>query len=425
MQGIYPRIILYNALMFLTALVMSPWTVAQLLFVPRRRIGLSQRLGSSPESAGRPVWIHAVSVGEVRAVTPMLDLLSEQLEDSGGLYLSTVTVTGQNTALAECSGADRIFYFPMDLPFAVNRALSRVRPSVFVTAETEIWPNFLYSCIRRGIPIVMVNGRISDRSFRRYYSFRWFFRPILAGINTFLMQSEEDARRIIEMGAPRDRVFSTGNTKYDRKPPPVRLPDEIKMWADGHFLFVAGSTHRTEEEAVLSLLSREDMSGMRIALVPRHPERFDEVAVLLKNKGIRFFRYTDIRKGEPAAGNVILVDAMGILEPFYSIADAAFVGGSLVPVGGHNLLEPAAFGIPVLSGPHLENFREISDSLIKSGGCVVIENKDALAKIVLRFMKDEEYRLKAGTSARGASEGKMGASARNVERIIPLTGDSR
>jgi len=408
--------------MFLTALVMFPWTAAQLLFVPRRRIGLSQRLGGVPESGDRPLWIHAVSVGEVRAVTPMLDLLSRQLEDKGGLFLSTVTVTGQDTALAECGVADEIFYFPMDLPFAVGRALDRVRPSVFVTAETEIWPNFLYSCIRRGIPIVMVNGRISDRSFKRYRSFRWFFRPLLDGINVFLMQSEEDARRIIEIGAPADRVFSTGNTKHDRKPAPVDLPEEVKGWADGRFLLVAGSTHRTEEEAVLSLLSRKGSHDLLIALVPRHPERFEEVAMLLKDSGVSFFRYSNVQKGKAAVGNVILVDAMGVLESFYSIADAAFVGGSLVPVGGHNLLEPAAFGIPVVSGPHLENFREISDVLIKSGGCIVIEDSDALAEIIQRFSADEDYRQGVGASAKGASEGKTGASARNVDRILPLTG---
>ncbi len=379
-------------------------------------------MGRVPESAARPIWIHAVSVGEVRAVTPMLELLSKQLEGKSGLFLSTVTVTGQDTALAECEAADEIFYFPMDLPFAVGRALDRVRPSVFVTAETEIWPNFLYSCIRRGIPIVMVNGRISDRSFKRYRSFRWFFRPILDGINAFLMQSEEDARRIIAMGAPADRVFPTGNTKYDRKPAPAELPEEVKMWTDGRFLLVAGSTHKTEEETVLSLLSRKGSHDLLIALVPRHPERFEEVAMLLVDSGVAFFRYSDIQKGNAVVGSVILVDTMGVLESFYSIADAAFVGGSLVPVGGHNLLEPAAFGIPVVSGPHLENFREISDDLIKSGGCVVIEDSKALAEIIQRFSVDEDYRLKVGASARGASEGKTGASARNVDRILPLTG---
>ncbi len=408
--------------MFLAALVTFPWTAVQLLFVPRRRIGLSQRLGGAPESVDGPLWIHAVSVGEVRAVTPMLDLLSRQLEGKSALFLSTVTVTGQDTALAECRAADEIFYFPMDLPFAVGRALNRVRPSVFVTAETEIWPNFLYSCIRRSIPIVMVNGRISDRSFKRYRNFRWFFRPILDGINAFLMQSEEDARRIIEMGAPADRVFSTGNTKYDRKPAHTELPEEVKKWADGRFLLVAGSTHQTEEKAVLSLLSRKGSHDLLIALVPRHPERFEEVALLMGESGVTFSRYSDILEGNAAAGSVILVDVMGVLEAFYSIADAAFVGGSLVPVGGHNLLEPAAFGIPVVSGPHLENFREISDGLIKSGGCIVIEDKEALAEIIQRFSVDEDYRQKVGASARGASEGKMGASARNVDRILPLTG---
>ena len=343
------RLLLYNAIILAFGILTLPWVIYQLVFVKKRRLGLAQRFGRSPVMVEKTVWCHAVSVGEVRAVAPMLELLEEDEIARGRIVLSTVTVTGQETAKRECSFVETIFYFPLDLPLVTDRAIRRVNPEIFITAETEIWPNFFLSCFRRNIPVVIVNGRISDNSFSRYLRFRWFFRPILEKVTMFLMQSEEDARRIREMGVDPGTVRVTGNMKYDRLPEPVSLPDAVIRWAEGRFLLVAGSTHSGEEAVVLESVSGLKGRGILLALVPRHPERFDEVSGLLKERDIPFSRYTDIIKGVAVEGNVLLVDAMGVLDGFYALAEVAFVGGSLVPVGGHNLLEPAMHGVPVLT----------------------------------------------------------------------------
>lgn len=424
MASLSARIFFYNMVMTVFAVVTLPWTVFQLLFIPRRRIGLAQRLGNAPKSDSGPLWIHAVSVGEVRAVTPMIELLSKYPGIGSSVFLSTVTTTGQATAVRECPTVDEVFYFPLDVTFAARKALEHVKPAVFVTAETEIWPNFLNLCFRMRIPVVVVNGRISDRSYTRYRKFSWFFGPILQRIDCFLMQSPEDAARIIAMGAPADRVIFTGNTKYDRKPSPDKLPDAVGSWVRDRFLLTGGSTHSGEEELLLDLLSSggPGSGGLALALAPRHPERFDEVAALLEERDVTYTRFSRILAGDAPVGDVILVDAMGVLEGFYSISGAAFVGGSLVPVGGHNILEPAAFGVPVLTGPCMENFRDMFREMVEDGGCLVVRDAAQLKETIKKLMEDADYRQGVGASAKAAREGREGASERNVARILSLMG---
>ena len=236
-------ILAYNAILLVAGVFVIPWLVWQLLFVRKRRVGLGQRFGASPEFPSPTVWCHAVSVGEVKAMVPLLTLLEGAESTSGRVILSTVTVTGYGTAVREWGFPGRLFYFPLDLPFVIGRSLRRASPEIFITAETEIWPNFFSACFRRNIPVVIVNGRISDRSYSRYMRFRWFFRPILARVNLFLMQSEEDGRRIRDMGGKPETVKVTGNMKYDRGPEPVSLPEGVREWARGGFLLVGGSTH--------------------------------------------------------------------------------------------------------------------------------------------------------------------------------------
>ncbi len=417
------RIYIYNLIMTVFAVATLPWTVFQLIFVPRRRIGLAQRLGKAPKSGDGPIWIHAVSVGEVRAVAPMIGFLSKRPGIRAGVFLSTVTATGQATAVRECPAADEVFYFPLDLAFAASKALKRVRPAVFVTAETEIWPNFLNSCFRMGIPVVVVNGRISDRSYARYRRFSWFFAPILKNIDCFLMQSLEDADRITAMGAPAERVICTGNTKYDRKPLPQALPDAVRSWVGDRLLLTGGSTHSGEEELMLDMLAPGGSGvGLILALAPRHPERFNDVAALLEERKLAYTRFTRVVAGDPIEGDVILVDAMGVLEGFYSISGAAFVGGSLVPVGGHNILEPAAFGVPVLTGPYMENFRDMSREMVEAGGCIVVQDAEQLKSSITRLINDKEYCQSLGAAAKAAREGREGASERNASKILSLMG---
>ena len=363
----------------------------------------------------KTIWFHAVSVGEVRAVVPMLSLIQAEARSRDRVVLSTVTVTGQETARRECGFVSSIFHFPLDLPFVVGRALKRINPEVFITAETEIWPNFFAACFKRKIPVIVVNGRISDSSFSRYFRFRWFFRPILEQVSLFLMQSGEDASRIVDIGARPETVKVTGNMKYDRIPEPVSLPEEVELWAKGGFLLVAGSTHADEEEMILDSIDGVEGNPIRLALVPRHPERFNEVAMYLKKAEVPFTRYTDILEGVAVEGDVLLVDAMGVLEGFYALADVAFVGGSLVPVGGHNLLEPAAYDIPVLTGPHVHNFRDMAEAMIGSGGCWMVEGTMELRSRLLQLKKDPDLQKNMGKMV-GSSAGNMrGASMKNFE----------
>ncbi|MCJ7499371.1 3-deoxy-D-manno-octulosonic acid transferase, partial [bacterium] len=400
--------------------------IYQLVFVKKRRLGLAQRFGGSPVMVEKTVWCHAVSVGEVRAVAPMLELLEEDEIARGRIVLSTVTVTGQETAKRECSFVETIFYFPLDLPFVVDKTIRRVNPEIFITAETEIWPNFFAACFKRDIPVIVVNGRISDSSFARYLRFRWFFRPILQQVSLFLMQSEEDARRILELGARPETVKVTGNMKYDRVPEPVSLPEAVGRWAESGFMLVAGSTHAGEEEVVLEAVRGLKGRGILLALVPRHPERFDEVAGLLKKEGVPFTRYSDILKGNAVDGDVVLVDAMGVLDGFYALADVAFVGGSLVPVGGHNLLEPAMHGVPVLTGPQLHNFRDIAVTLVSSGACLVVDDGKSLTSTVAILRSDPNQRAVMQMAAQACSCGARQASEKNMEEILavmPSNGD--
>jgi len=416
-------LILYNVVIILLLPVLIPWILYQLIFVPKRRSGFANRLGDVPSVKSGGVWIHAVSVGEVRAVLPMLKLLEENPDTRGKIYLSTVTPTGQETARRECPFAAEIFYFPLDLPFVPGRALDHLKPTIFITAETEIWPNFYAACRKRSIPILIVNGRISDRSMGRYRMFSWLLPDILRNVSLFLMQSDDDAKRILELGADGEKVSVTGNTKYDRQPEVNELSEQVISWASGHFFFVAGSTHEGEEEILLDALLDVRIDGVRFAFVPRHPERFNEVAELLSERGIPYIRYSEMVEGFSGNERVLLVDAMGVLESFYSISDAAFVGGSLVPVGGHNLLEPAMLGKPVISGPNLNNFREIAETLTGNGACIIVENSGDLVDTILRFVNDITEKERVGNLARIASSHSSGASERNVRMILEQLGE--
>ncbi len=414
----------YNLFIIVMAVPALPWIIFQLSLVARRRIGLSQRLGKSPAGGGRVVWVHAVSVGEVRAVMPMMAHLKAGMGPGDRLFLSTVTVTGHETALRECGQADEIFYFPLDFSFAVRRALRRVRPSVFVTVETEFWPNFLAACFRRGIPVVVVNGRISDRSFRRYRAFRWFFRPFMREVRDFFMRGSQDAERIISLGAPPERVRVTGNTKYDRTPNPVPLPPGVLAWIGGSPVLVAGSTHGGEEEILLDVVREGGLreKNVKLVLVPRHPERFDGVAGLLADRGVTFSRYSRVLQGARLEGDVLLVDAMGLLDGFYALADLAFVGGSLAPIGGHNLLEPAMLGKPVLTGPHVSNFRDVADTLVEAGGARIVAGAGELARAAEEILARPELASSMGRAAKAASEKTAGASRSNAAEILALLG---
>jgi 3-deoxy-D-manno-octulosonic-acid transferase len=398
-----------------------------------RPAALAERFGFLPPErlavigGRRVIWVHAVSVGETMAVRPLIRALRERYPQAC-ICLSNVTETGREVATG-MKEVDLRLYFPFDYTFAVRRLLGQVRPALIVVMETELWPGFLGEAAARGIPTVMVNGRISDRSFGRYLRVRRFFRPLLETLTALCMQSAEDARRIVAIGAPAGRVHVARNLKFDVPVTVVtdgeraRLREERWIPA-GLDVVTAGSTHRGEEEAVIAAYRSLVGEGraLFLVLVPRHPERCGEVADLLGRAGLSFTRRSELgtRTRPFAGGEVLLVDSVGELMGFYRLADLVFVGGSFVPTGGHNVLEPASLGLPVLFGPHMHNFREIAAMIVACGGGVRLETPEELAPALARLLDDREARLTMGRRGASLLEENSGATERHLAVIAPL-----
>jgi len=391
------------------------------VFVFGRR-GLRRYWGTLAQRWGRlqpglPVeprcWIHAVSVGEAVAAAPLVEALHRRWPQFS-VVLSTVTPTGARVVIGELGSVATHRYFPLDLPGPVRRALDAVRPCFFIGIETELWPNFLRALASRGIPTMIANGRISDRSFRRYRLVRPLVARMLGRVSVFAMQSQEDARRIIALGAPPERVVVTGNIKTDLRPEP---PGADRRWERllgldrAASLWIAGSTHRGEEAAVLDAFARltPRFPRLRLMVAPRHPERAEEVERLVRDRGFRAVRRSGITSGGGPLDAVIILDTVGELAALYRLADIVFVGGSLVPSGGHNMLEPAQRRRPILVGPHTENFRESTELLVSAGGAVVVEDGPALAREVEKLLEDPELGRRMGEAAFAAVAARQGA----------------
>ncbi|MDD5556494.1 MAG: 3-deoxy-D-manno-octulosonic acid transferase [bacterium] len=420
----------YNVLLHLFFLVALPYYAAQMLRREKYRAGLRQRLGFYPASlrGGRGrIWIHAVSVGEVQAALPLVARLRRELPDRP-VVVSTVTLTGRRVATERLGGSCAVVYFPLDLPFAVRRALRAVDPALVVLVETEIWPNFLLAARRRGIPVAIVNGRISDRSHRGYRRARRFLRGPLDAVRVFSMQTDLDARRVIAMGAPADRVTVAGNMKFDcpdaaaDPAAAVRVARALGLPADAPVL-VAGSTHPGEERILLDVLeaARRDRPDLVLVLVPRHPERAEEVAELARARGERCALRSGIPSGgEPPRYGVLVVDTVGELLDVYRCATVVFVGKSLTGGGGQNVIEPACLGRPVVFGPSMHNFREAAGILLRCGGAVQAADAAELAGAVRRLLADEGGREAMGRRAAEAMAGSRGATERNAAIIRGL-----
>jgi 3-deoxy-D-manno-octulosonic-acid transferase len=395
-----------------------------------RRTAFAERFGFIPaEDVARvkgfgTIWIHAVSVGETLAVRPLLTALKERYPEKK-LVVSNVTETGREMAL-KLKEPDLCIYFPFDFGFAVRRSLRLIAPELVIVVETEIWPNFMKVATDQGTPAVMVNGRISDRSLGRYLRLKWFFRPVLGMFSALCMQSAEDARRIIAIGAPSDRVHVTNNLKFDLPVMPhllelrqelrerYRIPPEAPV-------LVAGSTHQGEEEEVLtayrSLLA--ERKELFLVLVPRHPERAVDVAAHLQREKIPFTLRSrlDERPAPFSRGEVLLVDGVGELMSFYALSDLVFVGGSLVPTGGHNILEPASLGIPVLFGPYMNNFREITALVLEAEAGIQVRDGGELLPVVKGLLDDADRRSALGDNGLRLMERLGGSTARHMDVI--------
>lgn len=386
-----------------------------------------ERMGRLPVylnlDGDRSIWIHAVSVGEVLAARPLVPALRERFPGHR-LFLSTTTLTGNEVAKKSVRGLDGLFFAPFDFPHAVRRALEVVNPSLLVLVETELWPNLIHEASRRGARVALVNGRVSPRSFPRYRRVRRFLSGVLAEVDLFLMQGEPHAERIRAMTAPPERVKVTGNLKFDAVEagrPPERT---VRLLHGGspRPLWVAGSTMPGEEELVLRAFHRvrERVPHARLLLAPRHPERFPEVPGLIESAGFRCLRRSALDPASWSDGEVLLLDTLGELAQVYSLASVVFVGGSLVPTGGHNILEPAVAGKPVLIGPHMENFQEIADTFRAESAIVQVASADELGREVSALMLDEPRRRALGERARGLVGRNRGAVSRTTDALAPL-----
>ncbi len=389
----------------------------------RARLGYDSR----PPQARRAAWIHAVSVGESITAMPLVAGLRERYPELP-LVVTTVTETGARVVRERLGTLVEHRYFPLDLPGAIDRVTDAINPAALVCMETELWPNLVMRLHGRGIPVMIANGRLSDRSFRRYAMVRRLLRVTLEQIRVFAMQSDEDARRIVALGAPAARVVVTGNMKHDAATPDETHGEEWRGrlgFASSVRVWVAGSTHPGEEEVILDAHARARAEQPDLALIvaPRHPERAADVAALVRARGWRAVRRSEL--AEPLAPDTIMVlDTVGELGGLYAVADVVFVGGSLVPKGGHNILEPARLGKPVLFGPHTSNFREPAALLANLGGGVIVEDGAALGVRLTALLASADERARIGAAARRAAASRHGAVRQTLDLLAGLLGQT-
>ncbi|MFQ6110999.1 MAG: 3-deoxy-D-manno-octulosonic acid transferase [Nitrospinota bacterium] len=418
---------IYNLLLLLLSPALWSYYLFQKAVQGKYREGLRERLGDLRDyglaGSGSTIWLHAVSVGEVHAAAPLVKALKGHLKGTR-IVVSTVTETGRRTAEKHLKEADRLFYFPLDYPWVVRSVLDTIRPDIYLSMETELWPNLLRELGRRGVPALLVNGRISPRSFRGYLCVKPFMRGVLSKVSAFSMQSEADARRIVSLGAEPGRVKVTGNLKFDGTPALLdgerrrSLLKELGL-AEGRPTILAGSTHRGEEEWVgeAFLRLREKYPSLLLILAPRRPERVPEVKSLLAARGLEVrLRTQAAPPGEHPP--VLLVDTVGELPSLYSLARVAFVGGSLVAAGGQNALEPAAQRVPVIFGPHMENFSEVARLLRESGACIQLAGPEGLFAAFESLLQNPQEAAAMGERGARVVEEHRGAVEKNLKLIV-------
>jgi 3-deoxy-D-manno-octulosonic-acid transferase len=423
---------IYSVAIVLFFAILSPYFLYQAIRYRKYIRNLPQRLGYLPLSfnfdGDESIWIHAVSVGEVLTARALLPQLRERYPRLR-IFLSTTTITGNQVARTNVHDVDGVFYFPLDLPPIVRRTMRVVKPRLFVMMETELWPNLLRACRAAGVKTALVNGRISLRSFPRYRLARGFFRRVLADVDRFCMQSEESARRIVEIGADRDRVSVTGSLKFDSLELPGAVADRGRNRVLRYFrigqdrpVVVAASTLKGEEETVLDAFQRirAIWGNALLIIAPRKPERFDEVERLAKKPGWRVARRTELAVDSEPRVDVVILDTIGELAQLYQVATVVFVGGSLVDAGGHNILEPAVFGKPIVFGPHMHNFTEIARTFIENRGAVQVQADAELENVLVELLSDPVKRAGLGAAARALVEANRGARARTLAVITQL-----
>ncbi|MBY0493306.1 MAG: 3-deoxy-D-manno-octulosonic acid transferase [Cyanobacteria bacterium] len=420
---------LYSVLVLIVAVVASPWFIYQALRHKKYVGSVGQRMGYLPVSfnmdGDESIWVHAVSVGEVLTARPLISELKRRYPNLR-MFLSTTTMAGQQLARRSVQDLDAVFYFPFDFGFVVRRTLDLVRPKLFIMMETEIWPNLLRECRVRGVKTAVVNGRLSARSFPRYKMIRPMMRRVLDDIDKFLVQSEESARRFIDLGADPARVVVTGSLKFDSlEVSPARARDRVLRYfrmPASRPVIVSGSTMKGEEVAVLRAFRRVRTASPNTLLVlaPRNPERFGEAEQLARQEGWKVAKRSDLAVDAEPRVDVVILDTIGELATIYQIATVVFVGGSLVATGGHNVLEPAVFGKPIVFGPHMENFLEIADAFVSNDAGVQLAGEAELDEAFVSLMSDPVRRARLGAAARALVEANRGANEKSVTVLSTL-----
>lgn len=421
----FPLLFAYYTVILAVAVLIGPF----LLLKKRARYGLAQKLGSIPAAIKekyqdpncvQPIWFHAVSVGEFNAAWPLL----KQLHDKHPLQtivISSTTGAGHKLAQERAASFADCIYFPYDLPWCTGNWLAVLQPKLVTIVETEIWPGFVNQCKNKGIPITMINGRMSPRSFNSYYKFRTFFAPVLRNFYAIGVQSAAEAERYRKVAGESLELHILGNIKFDGLEPITHaeqqeLKERLNL-KQGELVFVAGSTHEGEETAVLNAFRKlPDPGGKRLIIAPRHPERFDKVADLIRLAGFRPRRFSENEKFEQE-GNVYLLDAIGHLAKFYSVATVAFVGGTLAPIGGHNVVEPFTYSVPVVAGPHLHKTKDVAEALVARDALTIVQDDKELADQVQMLFADAERRTQLGRHGKEWLKESQGAVNRALELI--------
>jgi len=417
--------IFYDIIYLFITLIYLP----RYLFKGKFHKGFSSRLGILPAGLkfDRPIWLHAVSVGETLALKGLVKEL-KSIYPTKSFVISTVTPTGNKIAKGVITEKDAVIYLPLDFSFIVKKVLNRINPQIFLLAEAEIWPNLISAIHKKGIPIVMVNGRISEKSFRRYSIVKPLIRSLLKKISLFCARTDSDARRLIGLGAAKEKVQITGNMKFDNLPAlNLHIEKEAKLLSlqGSQRLLVAGCTHPGEEEIVLRVYKKlkEEFSELRLLLAPRHPKRAQELKNLAKTFGFSSLMTSTLSEGvnqQELSKTVVILDTLGQLILFYALADLVFVGGSFVKKGGHNVIEPASLNKPVIFGPIMYNFHDIAELLTKNNAAIQVRSEQGLFKSLKGLLINPKESERLGNAARQIVLDQRGATQRTVALIKEL-----
>ena len=415
---------LYNLVILLISPVLLVYFLIRLWFrgfdlrAVRERFGF---LPDLPDAEGGRLWLHAVSVGEVGVAAVLVPALLRKKPELR-IVLSTVTQTGRNEA-KKIPGIEQLIYLPLDFPLIVRSALRRIRPSMIALIETEVWPNLVAEAARRNIPVSIVNGRLSARSYLRYRRFLLFFSSTLKCFRDVLARGEKDAERFLDLGATSVRV--SGNVKFDTPSPPQKPPHGAYGLSACRHVVVAGSTHQGEEKLIGEVLAsvHRNMPGVGLLLAPRHLERVAQVEADLQSAGISPVRWSQL-KDTGGDHHAVILDVMGELADAYGCASVAIIGGSFIPHGGQNPIEAARWAVPCLCGPHMENFAEVTHEMVKQGGAIQLSGRESLETAVMKWLDDPESRKRAGEAARRVVLSNRGASERTAEYIVQVLSGS-